>query len=49
MRVEVYDEKPFELNKALFETVAACNYDEAEQAIDAIHMTSLTGKGAYHD
>lgn len=23
--------KPFELNKALFEAVAACNYEEAER------------------
>ena len=26
--------KPFELNKALFEAVAACNYDEAERLLN---------------
>lgn len=25
--------KPFELNKALFEAVAACNYDEVERLL----------------
>ena len=25
--------EPFELNKALFEAVAACNYDEAERIL----------------
>ena len=58
--------RQFELNKALFEAVTACNYEESERLLnlgadplgstdetdadehllDAIHIISLTGKGA---